>query len=206
VALWLNGVMPRTATGTKQSLVFDAKGFRLIEFNRKPIDPDPIRGFALAWNKDLTLIHVLESNRFRLNGYAIFRNEDVRKWRAFPPDDFLSRSARILRLAPSKPDGVAFSSMRQAIASAGASFPLVTVHRERIHRGGCDIGKVLRTNQRTLTILPITPQAEWEEAESFHLKDITLIEFGGAYEDLLFRLANKPGLGVPVHLPRNQKH
>ena len=89
------------------------------------------------------------------------------------------------------PDGVDITSMKQAAASAGAEFTLITIHRERIKRGVCYIGKLLRTSQRAVTILAIDPQAEWDEAESHRLADITLLEFGGAYEDLLFRLANR---------------
>jgi hypothetical protein len=35
----------------------------------------------------------------------------------------------------------------------------------------------------------ISPQAEWEPEETFLLRDITKIEFDGAYERLLYALA-----------------
>jgi hypothetical protein len=170
---------------------FEANGFPLVEFDRKPVDQHPIRGFALAWNTDLTLVHLIEEHRFHLNGYAVFRNKDVRRWREITPGRFLARSAKPLKLSPSMPEGVAITSMKHAAASAGAAFPLITLHRERINRGVCYIGKVLRTSQRTVTVLPIDPQAEWDKAENHRLAEITRLEFGGAYEDLLFRLADK---------------
>jgi hypothetical protein len=42
-----------------------------------------------------------------------------------------------------------------------------------------------------MTILAISPQAEWEEEERYELRDITLLEFGGAYEILLTRMASQ---------------
>ena len=51
--------------------------------------------------------------------------------------------------------------------------------------------RVLWTSQRALTLLSVSPQAEWEEEENYLLKDITLIDFGDTYARLLARLAKK---------------
>lgn len=161
----------------------------MIEFDRKPLDPLPLRGFVLSWNRDFTLIHVLDWSIFCLNGYAIFRNSDVKRRRTFPPADFVARVVRKLRIRPSKPHAVGIGSMKEALRSAGSAFPLVTVYRERIDARVCSVGKFLRANQRTLTIRAISPQASWEEEASYSLRDITLLEFGGKYESLLHRIA-----------------
>ena len=39
-------------------------------------------------------------------------------------------------------------------------------------------------------MLDISPQAQWEEEETYSIKDITLLQFGGVYETLLARLAD----------------
>ena len=158
------------------------RGFPLLEFDRAPIDRDVLRGFALGWNTELTLIQVIDHVQFQLNGYAIFRNSDVKRWRSVPTDEFLARAAKLNKLRPSKPAGVRFASMQEAISSAGRAFPLITIHRERIDREVCEVGRLRRTSQRAMTILAISPQAEWEEEERYELRDITLLEFGGAYE------------------------
>jgi hypothetical protein len=169
-------------------------GFPLLEFNRAPIDRDILMGFAIGWNVELTLIQVMDDVHFRLNGYAIFRNPDVKRWRPVEMDTFSARAAKLNRLRPSRPTGVSFASMKEAVSSAGAAFPLITIHRERIDRGACYVGRLQKTNQRTATILPISPQAEWESAEEpYQLKDITRLEFGGAYENLLARMARPIG-------------
>lgn len=168
---------------------FSLAGYPLLEFDRRPLDPFPLRGFALAWNADLTLIQVLDSDFFRLNGYAVFRNSDVMRWRSFPKADFVVRAVRLQRVRPSKPHAVTIGSMREALRSAGAAFSLITIHRERVRRGVCYVGKFLRTNQRAMAIKAISPQALWEGEESYSLSEITLLEFGGEYEKLLQRMA-----------------
>jgi hypothetical protein len=171
---------------------FSAGGYQLVEFDRRQMDPWFLRGFVLAWNGELTLLHALDFGLFRLNGYAVFRNSDVKKWRTFPEDDFLARAARLHRLHPSKPAGVTIHSMREALSTAGKAFPLITIHRERINKRVCFVGKFVRTSRSNLAILEISPQAEWEPEETFSIGDITLLEFGGEYEKLLYRMARQP--------------
>jgi hypothetical protein len=170
---------------------FAIDGFPLLEFDRRPVDQHCLLGFALTWNAELTLMQPLEKERFLLNGYSIIRNSDVKRWRPIPTDDFLARAAVLHNLRPRKPAKVGIASVRQALSSAGKAFPLVTIHTERVRRGVCYIGRVLRTSQRALTLLSISPQADWDEEESYLLKNITLIEFGGTYERLLARIAKK---------------
>ncbi len=170
---------------------FAVNGFPLLEFDRRPVDQNHLVGFALSWNAKLTLIQPVEKEQFLLNGYSIFRNEDVRRWRAIPDGDFLARATVLHKLRPRKPANVNIESIGQALASAGKAFPLVTIHTERLKRSVCYVGRVLRISQRALTLLDISPQAEWDDEESYLLKDITLIDFGGAYGKLLERMAKK---------------
>lgn len=126
---------------------------------------------------------------FQLDGYAVLRNSDVRRWRAFPAEDFVARAATFNNVLPSRPPRVNIASMGALVASAKKSPWLITIHRERIRKDVCYIGRVVRASRQSVTIQSITPQAEWEGEESYHFKDITLLEFGGIYENLLSSLA-----------------
>ncbi|MCU1233475.1 MAG: hypothetical protein JWP63_1442 [Candidatus Solibacter sp.] len=163
-------------------------GFPLLQFDR-PISRDFVLGFALAWSADLTLVHTLDTAHYLLNGFTIFRNSDVKRWRTIPKDDFFARAARLHRLRPEVPSGVTVASMRDALASVGKAFPLLTIHREQTRRAVCYVGRFKTANQRSVTLTPISPEAEWEEEERYPLRDITLVEFDGAYEKLLHRMA-----------------
>ncbi|HUI78923.1 MAG TPA: hypothetical protein VLY24_13440 [Bryobacteraceae bacterium] len=170
-----------------------ASGFPLVWFDRKPLDRYPLTGFTLGWTSGrtgLTAVQILEDEQYRLNGYAIFRNSDVKRWRPILPHEFLARAADRQRLRPSVPAGLTIHSFKDAVLSAGKAFPLVTIHQERIERGVCYIGKVQHASQRSVILIPISTGAEWEEPESYLLRDITLIQFGGAYERLLDQLCD----------------
>jgi hypothetical protein len=184
-----------------------ANGFPLVEFDRAPIDRYLLRGFALAWTADLTVIQIVEDKQYRLNGYAIFRNSDVKRWRPIPSDGFYGKAAIIHELRPEPPVGVTIVSMKEALASAGRVFPLVTIHRERTDHGACYVGKVHRTSQRAVSLILVSHEGEWEgEQESYSLKDITLVEFGGAYERLLDQMAlTVPAAPKPRSSPTRHK-
>jgi hypothetical protein len=170
---------------------FAVNAFPLLEFDRRPVSQYHLVGFALTWNEELALIQPVEDQQFLLNGYTIFRNADVRRWRPIPKDEFTARAAALHKLRPRSPDKISITSIRQALSSAGKAFPLVTIHTERAKRGVCYVGRVLRVSQRALTLLDISPEAEWNDEESYLLKDITLIDFGGTYERLLARMVRK---------------
>ncbi|MBL8211621.1 MAG: hypothetical protein JNK87_12950 [Bryobacterales bacterium] len=161
----------------------------MLEFDRRPLDRDPLRGFALDWTEDLTLLQVMEDQQFRLNGYTVFRNADVKQWRTVGPDEFSAKAAKLHRLRPMAPAGLRYSSMQEAALTAGAAFPLITIHQERLDRNVCFVGKVERVTRRRVTILPISPAGNWEtKREHYEIADITRIDFGGAYETLLARM------------------
>ncbi len=161
-----------------------------MEFDRAPVDPNVLRGFTLGWNAELTLVQVMDDVHFRLNGYAIFRNSDVKRWRSVVREDFVARAAQLNKLRPSKPPEVRFASMKEAIFSAGTAFPVITIHRERTEKKVCYVGRLQGANQRTATILAISPRAQFDKEQRYQLKDVTLLEFGGAYETLLARMAS----------------
>jgi hypothetical protein len=168
---------------------YEVSGFPLVEFDRKPFDQYPITGFALDWNDDLTLFQDFDTELFQLNGYAVLRNSDIQRYRAIPEGDLLARAVGFQKIRPAMPNGVSIGSLREAAESAGAKFPLITIHRERIKKNVCHIGSFQLASQRTLTVREISTQAEWEDEDTFALRDITKLEFDGTYERLLCALA-----------------
>ena len=168
---------------------FEVNGFPIVEFDRRLIDKDLLRGFVIGWSADLTLIQLIDGHQYLLNGYSVFRNADVKLWRPVSKDKFLARAAVANGLRPQAPPGIFYTSIREAVASAGAALPLVTIHQEKRYKNSCRVGRLLRTNLRSAYLLDISPGAEWESEERYPLKEITLLQFGGTYERLLASMA-----------------
>jgi hypothetical protein len=63
---------------------------------------------------------------------------------------------------------------------------LVTIHRERVDRGVCWIGRVIGVDRGCVKLLEIRPDATWnDEPEVYRLSEITRIDFGGGYAEAL---------------------
>ena len=75
---------------------------------------------------------------------------------------------------------------KSILESAGAIYPLVTIHREEAEADVCHVGQVVATNRTQVALLEIGPDARWDRKASMHaLREITRINFGGSYEDAL---------------------
>jgi hypothetical protein len=157
----------------------------LIEFDREPIDLYGLFGFALDWTDDLTLLHALDMDTMELNGYSVIRNADVRKWRPRGPKTFPQRAAKLKGIEPVFPAGVSLASWREVLETAGALFPLLALHREKINSRTCHIGRVRSLTEKVVSLKEIDADALWRETRRYRFRDLTKVDFGGGYEEAL---------------------
>jgi hypothetical protein len=163
----------------------------LVRFNR-PFEESPAEGYIVAVGPDFFLL-ALVSDHIRFNGFQAMRIVDVRRLRPHPFTAFVESALKKRRERRPKKPKVSVSSLRALLLSAQKSFPLVTIHRERIDPDVCQIGRVMRVTTATLSLLEITPGAVWEEAPTQHaLKQITRVDFGGDFEDALHLVGGDP--------------
>jgi hypothetical protein len=165
----------------------------LVEFERKEIDPHALRGFVLGTSDDLTLLQVVTDD-FALNGYTVLRNSDVTGYTVYDsPDYFLTRALRLKRIKPGRRPRVDLRSWPALLATANEKFPLVTIHREAVSNEVCYIGRVSTLGPKTFILEEIDPVAEWVGRGRYRYSDLTRVEFGGGYEDALWRVAQEAG-------------
>src|SRR5437763_16204803 len=91
----------------------------LVKLNRKPMDEFDLYGFVLACSDTLTLLHILETRTYTLNGYSVIRNEDVSVYAVYDRADYYFDS-RVLRLKGIKPEsqpGISVVSLRDLLTS-----------------------------------------------------------------------------------------
>ena len=79
---------------------------KLCEFERPECEKDNLKGYFLDYSKDWTLIHSASSHMF-LNGYTIFKNDDVKRYRLIDDyNNFFDRALKKLGHRPIKPKGI----------------------------------------------------------------------------------------------------
>lgn len=167
---------------------------QVVDFKRPKLDEDYLRGFVLDYSDTLTLLNVLDSD-FYLSGFTVFRNSDVKSYRTYDNKDyFLNRALRLKSIKPKRKPRVDLTSWKTLLLSAQQLFPLITIHREAISNEICYIGKVVSVTEKTVTLYDIDSGAEWDRPYRRSLSDLTKVDFGGNYEDALWRVAKEDDL------------
>lgn len=164
---------------------------QVVDFKRPKLDEEYLRGFVLDYSDTLILLNVLDSN-FYLNGFTVVRDIDVTRVRTYDNKDyFLNRALRLKSIKPKRKPRVDLANWKTLLLSAQKLFPLITIHREAISNEVCYIGKVVSATEKTVTLYDIDPRAEWDRPYRRRLSDLTKVDFGGGYEDALWRVAKE---------------
>jgi len=165
----------------------------LVKFSRKPLDEFDLRGFVLACSETLTLLHILETSTYTLNGYSVIRNEDVSLYAVYDRPDYYYES-RVLRLKGIKPQPqpeIDISNLPALLTSVNECYPLFTIHREEISDAVCFIGRLVGMTPKTFALFEIDDCGEWEREHRYRFKDVTRVDFGGGYEEALALVASE---------------
>ena len=130
-----------------------AKRGHLFEVKRRLGGASSINGFIVAFSDSLVLLHRLEMDTFRLNGYTVLRSRDISDYRVFDTaENWQFRAVNHFHLKPIRPTGISVASLPELLASTSRHYPLLTFHPERKDPDICYIGPLLSMTQRTFTI------------------------------------------------------
>ena len=163
----------------------------LVRFKRKPLDESFLYGFVLACSETLTLLHLLETATYTLNGYSVIRNEDVSLYAVYDRPDYYYDS-KVLRLKGIKPQPqpeISLESFPDLLTSIDRLYPLFTIHRELIDNDICFVGRLAGMTPKTFTLYEVDDCAEWLGPRRYKFSDITKLDFGGGYEEALALVA-----------------
>ena len=167
---------------------------QVVDFKRPKIDDEYLRGFVLDYSDSLTLLNVLDHG-FYLNGFTVIRNSDITGYRTYDKDDyFLNQALRLKSIKPARKPKVDLTNWGALLLTAQRLFPLLTIHREAISNKVCYIGKLVSITKKTFTLYDIDPDANWDRPYRRRLADLTKVDFGGGYEDALWRVAKEENL------------
>jgi hypothetical protein len=149
-------------------------------------------GFVVDFSDELILFHGVNMDTFRLNGYSVIRNEDVKDYRIFDKLDFWQcRAVRRFKLAPVRPPGISLSSVPELLSSIAKRYPLASFHPERKQPDVCYMGRLVSMTAATFTIDDLDCNAEWSGPRRLKFDETTRVDFGGGYEEALAATAAK---------------
>jgi hypothetical protein len=183
---------------TRSSSKLDlARRTRLLVKFFRPFEQGSFNGYVLDIGARFFLLLVVE-DACRFNGFSCLRLADVRKLEA--PARYAGFAEAALKKcgqrAPRK-SRVTVDTIDNLIESAAGWYPLITIHREIVNADVCAIGRVVDIRDGCVSLLEIGPDGKWEHTPTvYRLKDITRVDFGGAYENALYAVGGRPPLGA----------
>jgi hypothetical protein len=163
----------------------------IVEFDRKPFDKHKIFGFVLDFNNDFTLIHLFDRDWFKTDGYCIFQNKSVKKFRVYDKEDcFLNEVIKIKGLEPKPVPEISIESWSTILQTVNDNFDLVVVESELIYKNQCNIGRLEKLGKKGFTLKEINTDASWDDSsEKYKFKDLTKVCFSRAYENMLWEIS-----------------
>ena len=163
----------------------------IVSITRKAFDESPWYCFVVQESEHYVVGQHI-SDRYDLDGYRVFRKKDITTVEeSFDKRDFLEVALRVKGLTPLPPKPLELSSMRALMESAQQQFGVLIIKREKLHPDELEVGTVRMASEKTYVLRWLTPGAEWENDDRpFRYQDVTMVEFGGEYENTLLMVAN----------------
>ncbi len=164
----------------------------LVSFDFEPLNDLHTWGFILACNDTFTLINYFSRDTYSLDGYSIFYNDDISEyWVYTEGEDYLeTKYVKLKGIKPQPQPSINLDSLPDILSSISETFPLVKIYRERLSEDITIVGKVIETKDNTFKLLGMRTDAKWKEVPSwFRYADVTRVEFGGNYEEILLTVA-----------------
>lgn len=169
----------------------------LVRIWREQLEPGSFTGFVVAVGKDRFLLWVL-GDYIGFDGYFVLRYRDVTRLEA--PDQhasFLERAIALRKLDPQYQTDFPLDDFREAIGSAAAMAPVISVYVDtEAESEVCYIGRLLGFDNDGFTLQEISPHAEWlREPSSFGLEEVSAISMLEPYALALCEVA---GVAPPL--------
>jgi hypothetical protein len=132
------------------------------------------------------------SEKIRFNGFTCMRIANVGRIDRHPYAEFVQAALGLRgQTLPSAPS-ICLRTVEEMLRTAGAAFPLVTLHYDDSDPHVCWIGQVRDVNSVRVELLEIKPGADWyDETQRHKLQGITRVDFDGGYENALWLVGGK---------------
>lgn len=163
----------------------------IVEFDRKPFDNSKELGFVLAWNNYFTLIHIVDKDWYQLDGYCIFQNKSVKKFRVYDKDEyFFNEVVKLKKLEPKPVPQVSIESWEVILQTVNDNFNLVGIESELIYKNQLNIGKIKKVNKKKFSLIEIDPEAEWDDfSTKYEFQHLTKVCFDSSYNKTLWDIS-----------------
>jgi hypothetical protein len=195
---------PQPTPQCHSQLAQASRDHELVQVERALPGADPIEGYVVTLGPEWVLLSVLTEGA--PDGWTGLRTSDVRSVVHAPSGPFVQRGlVHRENWPPQAPleHLVVHGGVQELLASAGAGFSLLVLHREQADPLSCMVGRPAALTSDRLEWRHLSPDGVWEPGSDFwELSTITRIDVGTQYALALGRAAELHAL---VTLPNEQQ-
>lgn len=164
----------------------------LLSINRQPLEEYDIVGYLVGLSERLLLLHIVDKNTLRFNGYAAVRLADIHG--VSPGEHFAARALPLLGRVPVPPPvPFVLDNMGEFLASVQQHYPLVAFEAEAKKPGAIFIGRIVKQTTRQIVLHTTNSEGYWDDEETFAVSDITRATAGDEYITALAALIAHEG-------------
>ncbi len=164
---------------------------KLVRIRRWIPNADAIDGFVVGTSKHWVLLAFV-TDQVVFDGWKAIRREDIQSVVSLgKKDPFQIRALKKRGQWPPKaPNPMNLKTIGDLLQTASFGDQLVVISCDFARTDICWIGSVLKISRRTLTLLEVTTNADWDRNPTrYDLDDITEVDFGGDYAEALALVA-----------------
>jgi hypothetical protein len=187
--------MSNGSSGVRARLLEALGTQALVEVHRSIPDADIVEGCVIAIGEQWLLLSGFNWDGVTLDRFIALRVDDVETLEPLDHGAFKLKALQLQGLWPPPVPAlpVDLDTTRTLITSFAAQSPLVNIELEHDDPEAASIGTLVAITDEEVTMLEITPDAEWDdEPTSCPLGEITWVEFGGPYLAALAAVAGRP--------------
>ena len=187
---------PKSASKTKSKSASESvtkpDSQTYLYFERGKLDYGSLDGYVFDYSQDWTLLQTLDTE-YHLDGYSVFRNEDVKAYGEILETSLARRAVHGLGQEPVPLEGFDLTSLATVLRSAHAVSPIVGIHCERKDRDSFWLGTITKLGRKNLRLLQISRNAKVSKIKRLKLDDITRISFSDRYEKAIWAALSDEG-------------
>lgn len=162
----------------------------IVQLERSRIEEGHLTGFITSVGRGIVVLNLVDDS-IRPNGWVCIRLIDITDCDVpYQHAAFVKRALWLRGYECQTAIELDVSSIANLLGAIPVNYRVVSIHCELNTPAEFWVGKLISIESEEVSILPLSPDANWENDEvRLKLDDVTRVDFGGGYEEALASVA-----------------
>lgn len=168
----------------------------LVSFEFEPQNDLMLWGFVIECSETLTIVNRFDRDLYDLDGFSVFYNEDVSEYWVYTPEENYLETKYIEKagITPQASPNIEMDDIGSVVRSLGDRDTLVSIYRDHlVSDSNFAVGRIAGAGEKSFGVLGVRTDGVWKKVPTFfRLEDVSRIDFGTRYLNVLSSIAGNP--------------